>query len=272
MARGAFRVACADAHCHLQDLRIWESRERLLRAAWEAGVEVVSVCGCDAEDWGRVEALERECRSWDSVPHVIPSFGLHPYRVGAAEEGWLEKLRGLLEEHASAGLGECGLDKSPHVLSSSPWEVQVRAFEAQLALADELDRPVTVHCVRAHGALLECLSRCTPRGGVLLHSWSGSPEMMRALAKLGCIFSFSGALCNEKARKIHESAKVVPPEQLVVETDSPDQTPPLHAGLNQPANVPTILTALADARNSESVEALAELTKRTTMRFFRVAA
>ncbi len=178
-------------------------------------------------------------------------------------------------------MGECGLDKTAHALEKSPWDVQLRVFEEHLSLAEELKRPVIVHCVRAFGPLREVLERHKPSFGVLLHSWTGPAEMVKPLAALGAYFSMSGAVCNPASTKLRESAAAVPLDRLLVETDAPDQYPyaadevpvPRSEGsapLNEPRHVLRVLGTLSELRG-EPVELLAARTLENAQRFSRDA-
>ncbi|GBL43114.1 3'-5' ssDNA/RNA exonuclease TatD [Verrucomicrobiota bacterium] len=104
---------------------------------------------------------------------------------------------------------------------------QEAAFRAQLALAVELDRPLTIHCVRAIGPLMDIL-RATerPRRGFLLHSWNGPVELVLELARLGAYFSFSAHHFPERKAHLREQfAAAIPRERVLVETDAPALCP-----------------------------------------------
>lgn len=106
-------------------------------------------------------------------------------------------------------------------------------FEAQLQLAIQYQRPISIHCVRAHSLLLETLSRYFPgstphRPGIVLHSYGGSAEMVNQLIPFNCYFSLCGAI-ETASKKVIKMVKTIPPDRLLVESDAPDQTPSLGA-------------------------------------------
>eukprot|EP00887_Chlorella_sp_A99_P006057 scaffold22.g6057.t1 len=119
---------------------------------------------------------------------------------------------------------QCGLDKGPRAKELPPFKEQLRAFEQQLALAQELRRPVSVHCVRAYGALLDALQRAALDVPVVLHSWVGSQEMVGTLLQLPARvhFSLSGYLTRLPPAKAIPMARAIPPDRLLLESDSPD--------------------------------------------------
>ena len=204
-----------DAHCHYQFAEVPYAAVELARSE---GVGYAVINGSSPADWADVAALAVR------DPRNLPSFGLHPWDVPAAPAGWLDELRRVLLAHPAAGVGEMGLDR--WIEGFDP-DAQEAAFRAQLALAVELDRPLTIHCVRAIGPLMDILrSAAPPRRGFLLHSWNGPVELVPELARLGAYFSFSAHHFPE--RKAHlrvQFAAAIPPERILVETDAPALCP-----------------------------------------------
>jgi TatD DNase family protein len=126
-------------------------------------------------------------------------------------------------------------------------ERQAAVLRGQLALARKHRLPVVLHCLRAHPALLPLVEReALPEGGVL-HSYSGSADLVRPYAAAGFWFSFAGPVTYERARRPLDAARAVPRDRLLVETDAPDQTPRPHRGRNEPAHLRDTAAALARA-------------------------
>lgn len=137
-------------------------------------------------------------------------------------------MRELFAETPAAAVGEIGLDKGSHGKNIEFLE-QVEVFQQQLELAKELERPVSIHCVRAFGDLLEILQSTGPfPEGVILHSYLGSAEMVSGFAKLGSYFSFSGFLMSMKSQKAKKMLKSVPIDRILFESDAPDGLPKLN--------------------------------------------
>ena len=204
-----------DAHCHYQFAEVPYAAVELARSE---GVGYAVINGSSPADWADVAALAGR------DPRNLPSFGLHPWDVPTAPAGWLDELRRVLLAHPAAGVGEMGLDR--WIEGFDP-VAQEAAFRAQLALAVELDRPLTIHCVRAIGPLMDILrSAAPPRRGFLLHSWNGPVELVPELARLGAYFSFSAHhLPERKAHLRVQFAAAIPPERILVETDAPALCP-----------------------------------------------
>lgn len=220
-ARAASAVRLFDAHCHLQDPRIAAVAPALIRAAGASGVARFAVNGTSEKDWHLVKQMAED------HPAVVPCFGLHPWCVPERSPDWMNLLRRFFAETPEAAVGEIGLDKGSHGKTINFGE-QVEVFQRQLELAKELARPVSVHCVRAFGDLLEVLKQTGPfPAGVLLHSYMGSAEMASALANLGCYFSLSGFLTGMKSTKAKHMLKSIPLDRILLETDAPDAFPRL---------------------------------------------
>lgn len=248
-----------DAHNHLHDARLEPHRAEICAELARLGVARAVVNGTQENDWAAVAELARQQR-W-----VVPSFGLHPWYVGERAVGWLEGLRAQLAAHPKAGVGEIGLDRW---IERHDDAAQAEVFTAQLALAAELNRPATIHCIQAWGALAETLrTQARPACGFLIHAYGGSLEMMREFAALGGYFSFNAYFLHERKAAQREIFRQIPLDRLLVETDAPAMPPPdernaypLRAAdgemLNHPANLALAYAALAELRGSP-IEALA---------------
>jgi TatD DNase family protein len=259
-----------DAHNHLAGAALAPHRAQILADLAAAGVAGAVVNGTDESEWPAVAALAR------AHSLVRPSYGLHPWDVGNRSPAWLESLRAFLAADPNAAVGEIGLDRwmldrarpdDPRLagLRRAPLDEQLEVFNAQLAFAAELARPVTIHCIDAFGLLLETLQSAhaahrLPARGFLLHAYSGSAEMIAPFAELGAYFSFNGAYLAPRHARLREVYQLVPPDRLLVETDAPAMlAPAAHAPfalppaaenfpLNHPANVAAAYAALATLR------------------------
>lgn len=252
-------VQLIDSHVHLQAEAFDEDRDQVVQRAADAGVAVFVCNGSVPADWQAVSDLAASDR------RVCPFLGLHPWYVNEHKgTDWLAVLGGRLEETRS-GVGEIGLDRW---IEGFDIEAQVEAFRAQLGLARAIGRPVTIHCLRAWGLLLEELRQAPPLpAGFIVHAFGGSADIVRPLVDLGAYFSFAGGILDPKRSRAQEALLRVPSHRLLIETDSPDIPPPPElrvpgrtlpdgAYRNEPANLPAILECIAGLRH-EPVEALA---------------
>lgn len=247
-----------DTHCHLCDERLADQLSDVLTRAREAGVHRFVVNGTGVHDWEDVACLAKQAGD------VLPAFGVHPWRLADQPDDWREQLRRRLDESGGI-IGETGLDG---LIDSSSREEQLDALHWHWQLSVERRLPIVLHCVKAFGPLLEALQAWGEHpAGLLLHGYAGSREMVKPFSELGARFSFGGPLTHNRHR-LHDAAKAVPDDRLLLETDSPDQPPASRQDeLNEPATLPEVAEVLADLRGT-TAEAIAQLTTDNAKVFF----
>lgn len=262
-----------DCHLHLQDPRFGGNTEEIIATLRGLGISRLIVNGTHPGDWGEVANLARRHPGF-----LLPSYGLHPWKVEGAPEGWLEELDRLLAESPQAGVGEIGLDRW---IRPRDFGKQREVFLAQLALSKRRSRPLSLHCLEAWGVLREILAKESPLRPPLLHSYGGPAEMVEDFSALGCFFSLSGYFFRPGKEKKLAVFERVPPDRLLIETDAPDMAPPpemirhpLPADsapegtvLNHPGNLPGIYRAWAQ-RSGCTLESLVERTEQNFSRWF----
>ena len=239
-----------DAHCHLQDARLAADIAAVLQRAERAEIAGLSCCGTEEADWDDVARLSR------SHEAIHPSYGIHPWYLKDRAAGWRENLLRRLQADPGAGVGEIGLD---HAIEPREDSDQTAAFKQQMEMARELRRPASIHCRRAWATLLDVLRNFGEfPAGFVVHSYSGSPELVEALSPLGARFSFSGSITYAGNRRARKSLAVVPLDRLLIETDAPDIPPyPIRgqssAGdptpVNEPANLVYVLRTVSELTN-----------------------
>jgi len=252
-----------DTHCHLHDLRIRGDITGVLARAHSAGVERMLCCAVDPGDWAEVSELAAD------FGEIIPAFGIHPWKVqDVAESDWDERLRGYLEDNPSACVGEIGLDVAVNPRCD---ELQMELFLKQMRIANEYKRPVSVHCVKAWGRLLDALEAVGDMpAGIVMHSFGGSSEMVESLMKYGVYFSFSAVITNPANIRAAKVVRSIPLERMLLETDAPDGVPYDMRGdglPNEPANLTVAAQRIAELRGI-SVEKVADVTTDNAKRVF----
>lgn len=284
-----------DAHCHLQSPALAPHLDAVLTAASDAGVVACAVNATCEEDWPSTLDLA----SRHPAPALRPSLGIHPWRLGGVAPGWEARLRDALIANPGAGVGESGLDRAPKGLAAATPAVQAAALAVHLALALELRRPLSLHCVRATGPLTDLLSSRAPfPAGVVLHAWGGSADATRRLARLEGVYFSVGArqllsapprgqegLAQPLSDKARAMLAAIPPGRLLVETDAPDGwvpgvgvpvraappgVPPPAPALNQPANLVRVVELVATATGRDPAH-VAEEAFAAAARVFGVA-
>jgi TatD DNase family protein len=274
-----------DAHNHLQDEWLAPHLDRIAGTARTLPIATMIVNGTCEADWPRVSLLARR------FPFVRASYGLHPWDAGNRSPRWLELLRAQLAAEPGAAVGEIGLDRwmtedarpdDPRLagLRRASLAEQTGVFLAQLALATEENRPATIHCLKAFGALDEALqAHPTPARGFLLHAYGGPAELVPRFVKQGAYFSFNGYFLDPRHAKHREVFKRIPADRLLVETDAPamplpqpwrtHKLPPAPDGspVNHPGNLDAAYAGLASLRG-ESLPALIAQVHENTGRLF----
>jgi len=252
-----------DSHCHLQDKRIYTHIDSVLERARLSGVNYMQCCGTKESDWADAASIGSLHNS------VICAFGVHPWYVDSLSVDWDIILKKYLSDNPNAAVGEIGLD---YAINNRNDDRQKIIFTRQLDIAQAMKRPVSIHCRKAWGDLVSILKKRDglPYGG-MVHSYSGSPDLIKTLENLGCYISFSGSILNENAKRSHQSLKMVSPDKLLAETDSPDMLPyQCEALFNEPSNLPVIIRKMAEILG-ESEERIALLTLENGRRLFMKA-
>ena len=226
--RGALEVTLVDSHCHLDDERFDDDRERVIGRALEAGVTRMLAVGTGHGP----PDLEAAIRLAEAFPFIWATAGVHPHDAAKAQPDTFERLRELLRHPKVVALGEIGLD---YHYNLSPPEVQREVFRRQLMLAAEAGKPVVIHTREAWPDTLAVL-REHWRGEGIMHCFSGGTEEARQALDLGFHLSFGGIVTFPKAQNIRDAARLTPEDRLLVETDAPYLAPVPHRGKrNEPA-------------------------------------
>lgn len=240
-----------DSHNHLQSPKFGLEPEQLVAEMRQVGISGCVVNATQESDWNEVRELARQFPDF-----VRAAYGIHPWFADTAEAGWEGRLRDLLAEDAKASVGEVGVDGW---VDSPEMEVQKPVFAAQVKIAAELDRNLTVHCLKAWEPLFEVMNEAEEADAwpkkFLMHSFGGSIELAERLMKReGAMFSFSGYFLEERKHKVLEVFKQLPKDRILLETDAPEMMPPeefVEFPLGEEVNHPANLSAIAEGFESE---------------------
>ncbi|PWB25137.1 DNAase [Stenotrophomonas sp. SPM] len=251
-----------DSHCHLDASEFDPDRTAVIERARAAGVQAQVVPAVTAASWPK---LREVCQQ---APGLYPAYGLHPMFLAGHRPEHLGQLRDWIERERPCAIGECGLDFFVEGLDA---EAQQGFFIGQLKLARDFDLPVIVHARRAVDAVIAAIRRIGGLRGVV-HSFPGSPEQAAQLDKLGFLLGLGGPLTYDRAQRLQRLVREMPLEQLLLETDAPDQP---DAGIrgqrNEPARLSVIARHVAALRGTD-VETVARVTSENARRLFALPA
>ena len=271
-----------DTHAHLNYPEKYGDLPQLLAKIAAAGVDTVINVGWDpassalaAEQAERFAARQTESPAEQAerlaaAPALYFAAGFHPSNLQDYQTGDEELLASLLQSPKGVAVGEIGLD---YHYEDTDEAAQKRAFCAQLELAEALSLPVIIHSRDAAADTLRILkdNRAKLRAGGVMHCFSGSPETAKEYLKLGLYISFAGPVTFKNARRLDEVAKIVPPERILAETDSPYLAPePFRGTLNTPKNVVRVYEKLAQLRGEELFALAARIHENAKTLFYKI--
>ncbi|MEI6859827.1 MAG: TatD family hydrolase [Shewanella sp.] len=197
--------------------------------------------------------------------------GVHPHHASQWHTESAEQLKELASHSQVVAIGECGLDYNRDF---SPRPIQRKAFEAQLALAIELQMPVLMHERDAHGDFLAILKEYRPSlPKALLHCFTGNRQNMQAYLELDLHLGITGWVCDERrGKELAELVTEIPDNRILIETDSPyllprSMRPKPKSSQNKPQYLPYISEYIADLRG-QNHRVFAQLVYQNSVDFF----
>lgn len=252
-----------DTHIHI-NFDSFSSDLEAIRGRWqEAGViRLVHSC-VEPKEFSQIQTIANR------FPEVSFAVGLHPLDA----DKWTDKTTDQITQLATSdsrvvAIGEIGLD----FYKAQNLDQQEKVFETQLKIAHKLNKPIIIHCRDAARRMLEILhnfwSNHNSIPGVM-HCWSGTPEEALAFIELGFYISFSGIVTFKNALAVQQSARIVPSDRLLIETDCPFLAPvPKRGKRNEPAYVKYVAEKLAEIREVPRETIATQTTKNAEELFF----
>lgn len=257
-----------DAHTHLDACGATDaaSTAAIVDRAASVGVgRVVTV----ADDLAAAQWAVRAAH-WDD--RVYAAVALHPTRANALDDDAKAELDRLADDPRVVAVGETGLDYYwPGKLDGcADIETQIDGFRWHIDLAKRVRKPLMIHNREADHDLLTVLLDEGAPDRVIFHCFSSDTNMALSCVAEGYILSFSGTVSFKNAHELREAAKVVPDDQILVETDAPYLTPhPFRGAPNEPYCLPYTVRALAEVRGQDPLE-LAKITTDNARRVYRL--
>jgi TatD DNase family protein len=251
-----------DTHVHI-NFDVFQSDLDQVRSRWQEVGVVRLVHSCiEPKEFPGIQALAAR------FPELSFAVGLHPLDAKKWTPNMADEIFSLASANTKVvAIGEMGLD----FFKAQNREHQKMVFEAQLAIAKKLDLPVIIHCRDAAEAMRDMLQEFWHQYGPVkgvMHCWAGNPQETQWFLDLGFDISFSGVVTFKNAIAIQESAKMVPGDRILIETDCPFLAPvPKRGKRNEPAYVYHVAESIARLRNV-SLETIAKETTQNACRLF----
>lgn len=256
-----------DIHTHVQDPQYDSDRDLVIRRAIEGGVSMVQV----GTDFGM---SKRAVEIAEKHENIYATVGLHPTDNTKEEFNSEEYKKLALSSKKVVAVGECGLDYFRMKLLDGARGKQKEVFKKQIELAQEIKKPLMIHCREAFHDLIEILQGSTMPpffGGSpgIIHFFSGSIENAKALLDMGFSFSFGGVITF--ARDYDEQIKFTPLDRILLETDAPYVSPiPYRGKRNEPLYIIETAKKIAEIKGA-TLDEVAHITTQNSVSIFRLA-
>jgi len=249
-----------DSHCHLDFPDFEGELDAVMSRAAEAGIGTALTISTHVTRFDRVRAIA------ERFSNVFCTVGIHPHEATTEPEVTPEHLIRLADHPKVVGIGETGLD---YFYEHSPRAAQEKSFRVHIRAARETGLPLVVHTRDADMDMARILTEEQIAGhfGGVLHCFSSSRTLAETALSLGLYISLSGIVTFKKAADLRETARALPLDRVLVETDSPYLAPvPKRGKRNEPAFVAHTAAELARLRDMD-IEALSVA---TTDNFFKL--
>lgn len=252
-----------DSHTHLNAEQFNDDIPETIERAKELGVTKMAVVGFDTP------MIEKSLQLSHDYSNIYSIIGWHPTEAGSYTKDIEKKLQEQLTMPKVVALGEIGLD---YYWMEDPKAVQAEVFRRQIAIAKEMNLPISIHTREALADTYQILKEEDIRDiGGIMHSFSGDFEWAKRFLDLGMHISFSGVVTFKKAQDVQEAATHVPLDRLLVETDAPYLAPvPYRGKRNEPGYTRYTVEKIAELRNLP-IEEVALQTWKNAHRLFRIA-
>ncbi|MCK5001838.1 MAG: YchF/TatD family DNA exonuclease [Gammaproteobacteria bacterium] len=243
--------------------------DEVVQRAVDSGVSKMIVTGTDVEHSRKaIELCQQYPRS------LFATAGVHPHHADDYIKNTTMQLAELGEEDCVLAIGECGLDYNRNF---STQENQRAAFDAQLALAAEIGKPVFLHQRDAHDDFVAMLRNIRPQlGNAVAHCFTGTAAEVNDYLELDMYIGVTGWICDERrGRDLQQAVKEIPLDRVMLETDAPYLLPrdlaekPIKSRRNEPCYLPHIAEVVSRYMGVDREE-LEQAALTNTKRFFNI--
>lgn len=254
------RELIVDSHCHLDYEGLANRLPEVLANCREQGVGLMLSISSRVKNFPRLLALA------EAHENIFCTVGTHPHNAHEELDVTVADLVKLTQHPKVVGLGEAGLD---YHYDLSPRDAQMQGFKTHIAAARETGLPLVIHTRQAEEDTARLLEEEMTKGPfkALLHCFTSQQWLAEKGVELGLTVSFSGILTYKNAEDLRTTAKALPLDRILVETDAPFLAPvPFRGKDNEPAFVVKTLEQLATLRGLSRDE----MAYMTSANFFRL--
>lgn len=244
-----------DTHCHLLDRSFDDDRKEVIGRAFSAGVTKIIEISENPTLWQRSLFL---CENYNNIFCTI---GVHPNDADKFAD-----FTGILTNEKAVAVGECGLDYYRNRVDK---KIQIAVFEKQLEIAEEYKKPAVVHCRQAEEDVYKILSAHKNIKGVI-HCFSSLIEFAEKFLQLGFYIGIDGPATYPNAKVLKEVIEKVPPEKILLETDSPYLPPQQYRGKrNEPAYLRYVAAKIAEIKDID-IDEVSRITDENAKKLFGI--
>ena len=252
-----------DTHMHLDDNKFDLDREEVINKIWNAGVTKCINMGCD------VESSKKAINIAEKHSFIYAACGLHPEDIPQTEEDlWktISEIKELvLKNEKIVAIGEIGLD---YYWRQDNKDLQKKAFEKQIELANELQLPVSIHTRDSIDDTISIIRKIKIERSGVLHCCPFNPELVKQGLNAGLYIGFGGTCTFKNSKNAPKIVEIVPLDKILIETDAPYLAPePLRGTRNDSSNLKYVVKKLAEFKNI-TPEEMAKITFENAQNLF----
>ena len=245
-----------DSHCHLDDKRLFDQLENVVKRALNNQVKyLLTICTT-------LESFEKIKLIINTYKNIYGTFGIHPHESKKYKNVDLNYILNQKKENKKIiGIGETGLD---YYYNHSDKKIQKLSFIEHIHAASELNIPIIVHSRNAEIDTYEILKNEMKKSNlkILIHCFTGSKDFAHKLIDLNCYISVSGIITFNNSKELAETVSSIPLNNLMVETDSPYLAPtPYRGKFNEPSYIIHTIDKLSKIKNTSKESIINTTTK-----------
>ena len=266
-----------DSHAHYNDEKFELDREETLKKVCEAGVKKLVCAGYN------IESSKQAIKIANEHDYIYATAGISPNDIPTFENEnndvkqfffedvlneQLKELTKIAQNKKVVAIGEIGLD---YYWNKENKAEQKSAFIKQIKIANELDLPIVIHTREAVADTLDILkNEISVKNKGVFHCCPLNVELIKEALKLGFYISFAGPITFKSSKNAEEIIKLVPLDNILIETDSPYLSPEPNRGKrNDSRNVKYIAEKIAKAKNLD-IEEIAKITYKNAEKVFGI--